>query len=103
MAAEEDILLREIDEELKQDQTVEFFKKNGPWLGGLAAIIIAGVAGMQIQRGVADRAAVENAAIFTAAVSASAEDQTIAAAEMLDAAEQSGGGYAGLARLRAAA
>ncbi|MEM9234729.1 MAG: tetratricopeptide repeat protein, partial [Pseudomonadota bacterium] len=30
-------------------------------------------------------------------------DQTIAAAEMLDAAEQTGGGYAGLARLRAAA
>lgn len=103
MAAEDDILLREIDDELKQDQAVEFFKKNGPWIGGLAAIVIAGVAGMQVHRGAQDRAAVTNAEIFTAAVSASAEDQTTAATEMLQAADQTDGGYAGLARLRAAA
>lgn len=102
MAAEEDILIKEVDEELKQDQTVAFFKKYGAVLIGAAVLVVAVVAGLQIRGGMTDRAEGRNAEIYQAAVDASEDDLEGGADLMLAAAEETGGGYAALARLRAA-
>ena len=103
MADEEDILLREVDEELKQDQTVAFFKKNGPVLVGAAALVVAAVAGLQFKKGADARAEAARSEAYQTAVDASLDDQTAAPQTMLAVAGESTGGYAGLARLRAAA
>lgn len=103
MAAEEDILLREVDDELQQDKTIQFFKDNGPWLLGAAGLAVAAVAGLQVYRGAEDRAAARNAEIYSTAVSESESAETVTADSLITAASETSGGYAGLARLRAAA
>lgn len=105
MATEEDILLREVDDDLKQDQTLAFFKENGPWLLGGAAIIIAGVAGLQVWRSNEARMQAQNAETYEVALRATTGEGVApdaAAVAMREAATETSGGYAGLARLREA-
>ena len=47
MADEQDILLREIDEELKQESLQQIWKKYGTLIVGGAVILVAGIAGFQ--------------------------------------------------------
>ena len=47
MADEQDILLREIDEELKQENLQQLWKKYGTLIVGGALLLVAGVAGFQ--------------------------------------------------------
>jgi len=42
---EDEILMREIDEAVRQDDTVQFFQKYGTALGGAVALVIAGMFG----------------------------------------------------------
>ena len=103
MAAEEDILLREVDEDLKQDRTVAFFKQYGPWLGAMGALIVVGVGVVQYSRGAEARANAKSAEIYDRAVAVSDDDPTVAVAALSDAADRTNDGYAALARLREAA
>ena len=41
MAPEDEILMREIDEAVRQDDTAEFFRKYGLALGGGLALVLA--------------------------------------------------------------
>lgn len=103
MAAEEDILLREVDDDLKQDQTIEFFKKYGSFLIGAAVMVVIAVGGLQFYRGAEARAEAKSAEIYADAIAKSNETPAEGAAIMLTAAEGTRGGYTGLSRLRAAA
>ena len=47
MADEQDILLREIDEELKQENLQQLWKRYGTLIVGGALLLVAGVAGFQ--------------------------------------------------------
>jgi len=41
-------IFEEVDEELRNDDYQKYFKRYGPWVGGVAAIIIAATAGYQL-------------------------------------------------------
>jgi hypothetical protein len=103
MAREEDILLKEVDEQLQQDRAVAFFKQNGPYLAGAAIAVIAAVAGAQIFSGMRENARAEAATAYWAAVEESEASRATGADALRTFARQTEGGYAGLAELRAAA
>lgn len=103
MAAEEDVFLREVDEDLKQDQTIAFFKKNGLYFAGVAGLAIAAVAVMQFMRGAEVKAEARSAERYRAAILASTDAGEGGAESLLSAAPAMQPGYAGLARIRAAA
>lgn len=103
MAAEEDVFLKEVDEDLKRDETIAYFKKNGPWLAGAGALVISSVAGFQYWRGAEARTAAENAALYSQAVIASDAGESDGVTALLETSSQAEKGYAGLAGLRAGA
>ncbi|MBK5911607.1 hypothetical protein CCR85_08910 [Rhodothalassium salexigens] len=95
-------IFREVDEEVRKDQTVALLKRYGPILGILAVLIVAGVAGWQIwqsQHEAQLRAASDryvNLVETLASADAGAIPEAVAEAE-LDA------GYGALLSLRTAA
>ncbi len=100
MASEEDVLLREVDEDLSRDKTMDAIRRyRVPAAVGASAIVLA-VAGYQFVDGQKNAAAAEAAAQY-AELSFAAETEPTA--EILTGfAEESDTGYAVLARMRAA-
>lgn len=43
-----DLFVQEVDESLRQDRTVTFIKRYGPWIAGFAAIVILGLGAWQM-------------------------------------------------------
>ncbi|MEM9840306.1 MAG: tetratricopeptide repeat protein [Pseudomonadota bacterium] len=100
MAAEEDVLLREVDEDLSRDQTFETLRKwRVPLIGGAVAII-GGVSGYQVFENQKTSAANEAAAAY-AELSFAAETPP-SADDLRTFSEETEGGYGALAALRAA-
>lgn len=101
MASEEDVLLREVDEDLSRDQTFERLRKyRVPLIGG-AVLILAGVTGWQFYSSAQERAARQAAEAY-APLSFAAEGE-VPAARLAAFAQETESGYRVLASLRAAA
>ncbi|NNU15459.1 tetratricopeptide repeat protein [Parvularcula sp. ZS-1/3] len=101
MASEEDVLLREVDEDLSRDQTFDRLRKyRTPLIAG-AVLVLGGVAGNEIWS-TSKENAVSSAAQAYVPLSFGAEGE-VPAGELTNFANETGGGYAVLASLRAAA
>lgn len=103
MAAEEDIFLREVDDDLKQDQTIAFFKRRGPLLGTVAALAIVVVASLQFIDANENQASSRSAVVFRDALATSDAAGADGAQMLLSAADELNDGYAALARIRSGA
>lgn len=100
---EGDLLLKEVDEELRQDRLLEVWKKYGTWIVGAAVLLVVGVAGNQVWRGMQhDRAVAEAERFIAADQLAQAGKPTEAAQGFADLAAGAKTGYEVLARLRQA-
>lgn len=100
----QDSLLREIDEELRQERYAKLWKKYGNHLIAAALALVLSVAGYQGWRTYDVKNRMEQAERFSAAQKLAASGETAAAAEAFAAlADDAGGGYELLASLRAAA
>ena len=100
--ANDESILREVEQELAEDRQSEMFSKYGPMLIGAGAAIVIGVAGWQFWHARADATAKSQALEFNAAVELLAEDQEAGRAA-LGAVAETGGGYGVLADLQRAA
>ncbi len=100
----QDSLLREIDEELRQEQYAKLWKKYGNYLIAAALAFVLAVAGYQGWRTFDVKNRMEQGERFAAAQELATSGKTAAAAEAFAAlADDAGGGYELLARLRTAA
>lgn len=100
--ANEDSILREVDQELAEDDLQQKVREYGPAIAGAAAAIVVGVAGWQFWTAREDATAKAQALEFNTAVELLEEDQD-AGRVALNAVGEEGGGYGVLARLQAAA
>lgn len=100
--AEDETVIREVDQSIAEDRQAEFLKKRGPALLGLAGAIVVGVAGWQFWKG-QNRAVSEEAstAFWNAERSFSDDAETGKAAFEL-VSEGDSKGYAALAQFRLA-
>lgn len=101
MASEEDVLLREVDEDLSRDQTFRMFRKYRVPLAVGAVAIIAGVAGYQVITAQREAAAAEAAQRY-AEISFLAET-AVPTSELTGFADTTDTGFSVLASFRAAA
>ncbi|ADM10574.1 hypothetical protein PB2503_12684 [Parvularcula bermudensis HTCC2503] len=101
--AQEDALLREVDDDLLQDKVMATARRYGPLALGAAAIVTVAVGAFSITQSRGDRAAVERATLFSEAVAAAEQDESAGAAIMLAAADRLDGLYQRMAEMQAAA
>ena len=97
MTSQEDVFIREVDEDVQQDRMVGFLRRFGPALAAGAVLLvgIVGVSEFLEARGEASRA--EAAEAYARAV-----DEGASADALLQFASSADGGYRALARMRAA-
>lgn len=100
--ANDESLLREVDQELAEDRQWITMRKNAPLLIGGALAIVVGVAGWQIYSGQKEAASKLQALEYENALELLAED-AVQGRDALTAVIDAGGAYDNLARLRAAA
>lgn len=98
------LFIQEVNEELKQEQYLEIWKKYGRYAAGAAVVILLGVGGWQYWQS-EQRAEHQAASInYAAALNAIEAGNTAEASKMLTSlAQSSDAGYGALARLRRAA
>lgn len=100
--ANDESILREVDQELAEDDLQQKLRKFGPALIGAGAAIVLGVAGWQFWNAREEATAKAQALEFNDAVELLAEDQD-GGRGALSAVGEAGGGYGVLARLQEAA
>lgn len=98
---EEDLLLKEVDEELQQDRAKALWDQYGAWIIGAAVAVVVGVAGNQVWSGMKAREAAQSAEAYQAALEEGQDNPELAADAMRQVAGQLNGGYSALAELRA--
>ncbi len=97
-------IFREIDEEVRRDKAVEFWQKYQNWIIALALLIVAATGGWRYYEYQRRLAAEEAGAKFQAALQLSEQGKKEDAERAFTSlAQGNAGGYAVLARLRAAA
>lgn len=99
--ANEDSVLREVNEALEEERQWAFFRQNGPALIAGAVLLVAGVAGWQLWSHMKTEAAKEQALEFRSAVELLAENPEAGRAA-LETVAADNGGYGALAALRRA-
>jgi len=99
--ANDESVLREVDQELAEEQQWVQFRRHGPFIIGAAAALVAGVAGWQAWSHYKTGAAEESALEYRNAVELLGEDEEAGRAALASVAEQSGG-YGALAALQRA-
>jgi hypothetical protein len=98
-------IFREVDEDLRRDRLDKLWKQYGPWLLGLAILIVAATAGYQVWQRWQERRAAERTATYTAALETLAQaragkgDLKAAMAGLHAAGDSLGGAPAALSRL----
>jgi hypothetical protein len=102
VANEDSVILKEVDQALEEDQTWEFFRKNGAALVAGAVLIIGGVAGWQFWGHTRTQTAERQALEFRNAIELLSENPE-AGRTALEAVAAEKGGYGALAGLRRAA
>ena len=100
--ANEDSILREVEQEIAEDRQTQMFRQYGPAFIGGAIAIVFGVAAWQFWTGSRNAAAEAQALEFRDAIELLAEDQDAGRAA-LGAVAGEGGGYGALAGLHNAA
>ena len=100
--ANDESILREVNQELAEDDLNQKLRTYGPMIAGAGAALVIGVAAWQFWTAREDAAARAHALEFNAAVELLGEDQD-AGRSALAALGEEGGGYGALARLQAAA
>ncbi len=99
----QDSLLREIDEELRQEHYAKLWKKYGSYIVAFAVIIVAAVAGYQGWRAWDIKSRMEQSDRFQAALELKQSGDSEAARNAFaELADDAGDGYATLARLQKA-
>lgn len=99
--ANEEGVLREVDQELAEERQWAMFREQGPRLIGAALAIVLGVAGWQLWNAQKDSTAKKQALEFKNAIELLEEDQDAGRAA-LQAVVEEGGGYSVLAQLHRA-
>jgi hypothetical protein len=100
--ANDESILREVDQELAEDRQWALFRKHGPAIIGAASAIVLGVAGWQIYNYQKDAKAKRQALEYKNALELLVEDSE-AGRTALQAVAEEGGGYGVLAQLQRAA
>jgi len=95
--------IREVDEELQWERLAKFWQRFGPYIIGLAVLVVIGTAGKVGYETWYDKRVQDQARIYAAAEKLLAEDPVKAAQKWLELAAEGEDGFAALARLRAAA
>lgn len=99
----DDSFIREVDEELRQDQARALWKRFGPYFIGAAVAIVVATAGWRFYQYTVESKANASGDRFLAALELAAEGKTDEAAEALEALQADGyGSYPVLARMREA-
>ena len=101
--ANEDPLLKEVDQDLAEERQWEMFRKHGPAVIGAAAAVVVGVGAWQFWTARQDADAKRLALEFKAAVETLADDEAAGRQAMAAIAEESAGGYGVLSRFYRAA
>ena len=101
--ANEDTILREVDQELAEDRQWVQFRKYGPAAIAAAIAIVVGVGGWQGWNAYKDNIAGEQALEFRNALDLLGEDQTEGEAALSAISDKGAGGYGVLAELQRAA
>ena len=101
--ANEDSVLREVDQELAEDRQWSMFRKYGPAVIGAASALVIGVGAWQFYNAAKDRAAAAQAASFSEAVDTLVENPAAGREALSAISEDGAGGYAVLAQFRRAA
>ncbi|WP_185961582.1 tetratricopeptide repeat protein [Telmatospirillum sp. J64-1] len=99
-----DLLLQEVEEDLRREQYQRLWKQYGGYIIAAVSLVVLIVAGYQGWRGYEARQSQADAARYAAAAALIQQDRPLeAAAAMQELADDAGSGYGVLARLRAAA
>ena len=99
----DDLIFREVDEELRQDQLTQLWKRYGAYVVGLAVLIVLGVAGFRGWQWYAQQQAADAGARYEAALRLADEGKEAEAVSALEALQRDGSGsYPVLARFVAA-
>lgn len=101
--ANEDSVLKEVDQELAEERQWAMFRKYGPAAIGGAAALVIGVGAWQFWNARQETVAQENALEFQSAVDTLADDESAGREALAAIAEDSEGGYSVLARFHRAA
>lgn len=102
--AEDDLFIKEVNEELKQERLTESVKKYGTYFVLAAVLAIGSVAGWQYWKGSVRSAQEAESVDFTSGVNLAAAGKNKEASKLFEKlARETDGGYAALARLRQAA
>lgn len=101
--ANEDSVLREVDQELAEDRQWAMFRRYGPAAIGASAALIVGVGAWQVYEASRTNAANQQALAFAEANERLVEDETDGRDALEAIAEKGGSGYAALAQFRRAA
>lgn len=99
---EEDILLREVEDDLKKDQATAFLRQYGGWLAGAAALIVVGVGTHQVWSRADISARTQAAEAYRSAVVLADADPEASREALTQVAAGKAAGYAALANLRLA-
>ena len=97
MTSQEDVFIREVDEDLSQDRQLAFLRRYGPLLGAAAALLIGIVGGAEILETRREAARAEAAEAYVATLDEGTDPDAL-----LQFASAADGGYRALARMRAA-
>jgi hypothetical protein len=101
--ANEDSVLKEVDQELAEERQWSMFRKYGPAGIGAAAALVIGVGAFQFYNAAQTRAANQQATAFNEAVELLADNPAQGREALNAIAEEGGSGYAVLAAFRRAA
>lgn len=101
--ANDESVLREVDQELAQERQWEYFRKNGPLVIGAAILVVAAVGGWQFFNFSKAETAKQSALEYNSAIEVLEEDPTGGLAALDGVFEETSGGYPVLAQLRRAA
>lgn len=99
--ANDDSVLREVDQELAEERQWAAFRKHGPSVIAAAVIVVLGVAGWQLWNSMQTRSAEAQALAFRGALEVLEEDPTAGRAALEGVADEKGG-YGALAALQRA-
>ena len=100
--AEDETVIREVDQSIAEDRQAEFLQKRGPALLGLAGAIVLSVAGWQFWKGQERQGAEEASTAYWNAERSLVEDAETGKAALELVAESKSDGYATLAQFRLA-
>ena len=97
MSSQEDVFIREVDEDLQQDNQLAFLRRYGPLLAAAGVLLLLIVGGAEVLEARGEAARAEASEAYAETLERGAEPDAL-----LSFAETAGGGYAALARMRAA-